>query len=124
MTKSTTRLTALPAWQKLKTHHEKISNIHMRELFDIQSNRFEEFSIAWEDLFLDYSKNRITTETMQLLVELAKQGGVSEAVESMFKGEKIPHRGCKIQGVESDESDDRRLPTIEDARPMARGGKV
>jgi len=89
MNESTTRLTALPAWQKLKTHYEQISDVHMRELFDSQSNRFEEFSIAWEDLFLDYSKNRITEETMQLLVELATEGGVPEAIERMFKGEKI-----------------------------------
>lgn len=89
MKKSTTRLTSLPVWQKLKAHYEEISDVHMRVLFASQANRFNDFSIAWEDLFLDYSKNRITEETMQLLVELARQGGVPEAIESMFNGEKI-----------------------------------
>ncbi|MFW2438183.1 MAG: glucose-6-phosphate isomerase [Arenicellales bacterium] len=89
MTENTARLTSLPAWQKLKAHHEQISDVHMRELFINQPDRFKDFSISWQDLFLDYSKNRITEETMQLLVELAREGGIPEAIESMFQGEKI-----------------------------------
>ena len=89
MTENTARLTSLPAWQKLKAHYEQISDVHMRELFANQPDRFKDFSISWEDLFLDYSKNRITEETMQLLVELAIECGVPEAIENMFRGEKI-----------------------------------
>ena len=54
-----------------------------------QPDRFEDFSITWQELLLDYSKNRITEETMQLLVELANECGLPEAIERMFTGEKI-----------------------------------
>lgn len=89
MTTSTPRLKSLPAWQKLKQHYEKISNVHMRELFTSQPDRFDDFSITWQELLLDYSKNRITEETMRLLVELANECGLPEAIERMFTGEKI-----------------------------------
>ena len=61
----------------------------MRELFASQPHRYEEFSITWKELLLDYSKNRINQETMQLLVELANECGLPEAIEKMFTGEKI-----------------------------------
>ena len=61
----------------------------MRELFASQPHRYEEFSISWKELLLDYSKNRINQETMQLLVELANECGLPEAIEKMFTGEKI-----------------------------------
>ena len=89
MTTSTPRLKSLPAWHKLKKHFEEISTVHMRELFTSQPDRFEDFSISWKELLLDYSKNRITEETMQLLVELANECGLPEAIERMFTGEKI-----------------------------------
>ncbi len=89
MNGSTPRLTSLPAWQKLKSHYADIADIHMRELFADQPDRFNEFTIAWQDLFLDYSKNRITEKTMKLLVELAEECDIPEEIERMFKGEKI-----------------------------------
>ena len=89
MTESTPRLTSLPAWLKLKHHYEQISGHHMRDLFARQPDRFNDFSIAWEDFFLDYSKNQITKETMKLLVDLARECSVPEAIERMFSGEKI-----------------------------------
>ena len=72
MTQSSPRLTTLPAWQKLRLHYEQISGLHMRDLFAREPDRFTNFSIGWEDFFLDYSKNQITSETMELLVELAR----------------------------------------------------
>ncbi|GMT39826.1 MAG TPA: glucose-6-phosphate isomerase [Gammaproteobacteria bacterium] len=89
MTESTPRLTNLPAWKKLQAHYDEISSLHMRELFASQPNRFEEFSITLDSLFLDYSKNRINLKTMQLLTDLARECCVPEAIDSMFKGEKI-----------------------------------
>ncbi len=89
MTESSPRLTTLPAWKKLQSHFDEISSLHMRELFASQSNRFEEFSIDLNFLFLDYSKNRINSKTMRLLTALARECGVPEAIQSMFKGEKI-----------------------------------
>jgi len=89
MNKSSPRLTTLPAWKKLQAHYDEISDLHMRELFAGQPNRFEEFSIDLDYLFLDYSKNRIIPKTMQLLTDLARECRVPEAIDNMFKGEKI-----------------------------------
>jgi glucose-6-phosphate isomerase len=61
----------------------------MRELFAAHPDRFADFSISWEDFFLDYSKNQITRETMDLLIDLARECSVPEAIENMFNGEKI-----------------------------------
>jgi len=83
------RLTTLPAWQALKTHYAAIKTQHMRDLFAAQPGRFEAFSIEWQDLFLDYSKNRITPETLRLLIELADACGLRQAIERMFSGEHI-----------------------------------
>jgi len=68
MTDSSPRLTTLPAWKRLQAHYDEISSLHMRELFASQPNRFEEFSITLDSLFLDYSKNRINPKTIQLLI--------------------------------------------------------
>jgi glucose-6-phosphate isomerase len=82
-------LTQLPAWQKLKRHYTKTKNLDMRDLFEKDHRRFERFSITLNDILLDYSKNRITEETMRLLLELARQTGVREWIGRMFSGEKI-----------------------------------
>lgn len=82
-------LTALPAWKKLLAHYKKISKVHMRELFAKDRARFEKFSLQVGDILLDYSKNRITEETMNLLFALAKETKVKANIEKMFRGEKI-----------------------------------
>ncbi|MCK5359453.1 MAG: glucose-6-phosphate isomerase [Gammaproteobacteria bacterium] len=89
MPKSHPRLTSLPAWQKLLDHYDQVSGRHMRDMFAEQADRFNDFSIHWEEFLLDYSKNLITKETKQLLMELARECAVPEAIESMFNGEKI-----------------------------------
>ncbi len=83
------RFTASPAWQALTAHRVAMSDHHMRDLFDQDPQRFERFSLRFQDILFDYSKNRITGETMRLLLDLAQQAGLQGAIEAMFGGEKI-----------------------------------
>lgn len=82
-------LTDNPAWKALKAHHGEVKDLHMRDLFDQDPNRFEKFSERCSGMLLDYSKNRITDETMKLLGDLARSSGVEEARDKMFAGEHI-----------------------------------
>ncbi len=81
--------TATAAWKKLSAHFEAIRPVHLRSLFAADPGRFERFSIRLGDILVDYSKNRITTETMGHLIELAETCGLKAAIESMFTGEPI-----------------------------------
>ncbi|AOY01866.1 glucose-6-phosphate isomerase [Jeongeupia sp. USM3] len=83
------KLTQSPAWQALAAHYQEVAPLHMRELFEQDARRFEKFSIESGGLFFDYSKNRITEETMSLLFRLAEQSGLKARIEQMFSGEKI-----------------------------------
>ncbi len=78
-----------PAWLKLQEHYEDIKELHMRDMFAEDPLRFERFSARLDDILLDYSKNRITTETMELLFKLARQANVEEWRDNMFSGEAI-----------------------------------
>src|SRR6266852_516682 len=82
-------LTQRKAWKDLATHHNKVGKLHLRELFSEDPNRGERMTAEAAGLFLDYSKNRITDQTLQLLVELAMESGLEERREAMFNGEKI-----------------------------------
>jgi len=82
-------LTKLPAWNALQQHYKKAKKLHLRDLFEKDSKRFEKFSIRFNDILLDYSKNRITDETMKLLLQLAREAKVKKWIEKMFSGEKI-----------------------------------
>jgi glucose-6-phosphate isomerase len=82
-------LTRSPAWRALEAHYEQIRDVHMRDLFQADPGRFETFSLRLGDLLVDYSKNRITGETLRLLLELARAAGVPEQIGRMFGGEKI-----------------------------------
>ena len=77
------------AWEKLERHYKKISELHLRELFADDPDRFKKFSIAFEDILFDYSKNRISSKTLSLLIDLANECRVSDAIEAMFNGEAI-----------------------------------
>ncbi|MCO6411543.1 MAG: glucose-6-phosphate isomerase [Thiogranum sp.] len=77
------------AWKALQAHFEQIRERHMRELFAEDPQRFEKFSLRLDDLLLDYSKNRITDATMELLFALARECEVPAWTERMFRGEKI-----------------------------------
>ena len=78
-----------PAWKALGSHKQEIEGLHMRELFTADAGRFERFSVRTGDLLLDYSKNRITEKTVQLLTALAQDSGVAGYREKMFAGSKI-----------------------------------
>src|SRR5690625_1537425 len=78
-----------PAWKQLIEHADWMSGAHIRKLFDQDAGRFNKYSIQFEDILFDYSKNIITDETMELLRELAKECRVEDAIEAMFSGEHI-----------------------------------
>src|SRR5215216_4915464 len=84
-----TTLTESPAWKALKSHYEQIRPRHMRDMFRDDPGRFDKFSLRFEDILLDYSKNRVTEETMKLLRDLARQQDLKGWTEKMFRGEKI-----------------------------------
>ena len=78
-----------PAWSALQKHYDEIRDLHLRELFAADPGRGERFTAEGAGLYLDYSKNRITEDTLALLVELAEQSGLRERTEAMFGGERI-----------------------------------
>jgi glucose-6-phosphate isomerase len=82
-------LTSTPAWTALATHHERIKDVHLSRLFADDPERANRFSVEGAGLFIDYSKNRITEETLGLLVALADQQGVAQRRDAMFTGETI-----------------------------------
>ncbi len=81
--------TSLPAWAALARHRETLAGVHMRDLFAGDGERFRRLSLARGDFLLDYSKNRITAETMRLLANLAREAGVQRRRDAMFAGECI-----------------------------------
>src|SRR5215472_1444814 len=82
-------LTERRAWKRLNSHYKKIVDTHLRTLFADDPARGERLTVEAVGLFLDYSKNRITDETLRLLVQLAQESGVQERRDAMFRGEKI-----------------------------------
>jgi glucose-6-phosphate isomerase len=89
ITTTTTSLRQTAAWQALEDNAEALRETHLRDLFAADPERGESLSVEAEGLFLDYSKNRITAETLRLLLELAEERGVAERRDAMFAGEKI-----------------------------------
>jgi glucose-6-phosphate isomerase len=82
-------LTERPAWKSLHAHAQKARALHLRDLFAKDSERGQRLTAEAAGLYLDYSKNRITDETSQLIVRLAEESGVRQRIEAMFQGEKI-----------------------------------
>ncbi|MEO6779693.1 MAG: glucose-6-phosphate isomerase [Bradyrhizobium sp.] len=78
-----------PAWKALQQHYAKIESLHLRQLFADNPQRGEHFAFEAVGLYFDYSKNRVTDETIRLLLELAEQSGLREHIKAMFSGEKI-----------------------------------
>jgi glucose-6-phosphate isomerase len=85
----TTPLRELPAWKQLEAHHAGVRGAHLRELFADDPDRGTRLTAEGAGLFLDYSKHRVTGETLRLLLELAGQRGLRERIDAMFAGEKI-----------------------------------
>src|SRR5882724_3918990 len=77
------------SWQALESHYAKVSNLHLRELFEEDPKRGERMTAEAVGLFLDYSKNRITDETLKLLFRVAEEAGLQSRIEAMFRGDKI-----------------------------------
>lgn len=84
-----TQLTGLPAWQSLQAHAELLKAKHLRELFAEDAQRGTHLAVEAEGLYFDFSKHRITAETIKLLVELAEQSDLRGHIQAMFSGEKI-----------------------------------
>jgi len=78
-----------PAWKALEEHATKIRGLRLRQLFDEDSKRGERFTLQTMGLYFDYSKNRITNETIGLLLQLAQQSGLRQRIDAMFRGDKI-----------------------------------
>ena len=78
--------TKTKAWQALNEHFELLKGVHLKELFKNNPNRARDFSIEWQDFFVDYSKNRIDSDTLELLLKLADELKLGEAIESYFGG--------------------------------------
>src|SRR5499427_9292600 len=78
-----------PAWSALEGHYQAIKDLHLRKLFAEDPGRGERLVAEGAGLYLDYSKNRITDETIRLLLQLARERGVTERRDAMFRGDKI-----------------------------------
>lgn len=81
-----TNPTQTSAWGKLQAHYDQMASVHMKELFAQDTERFNRFSLRFEDILLDYSKNRISQETLDLLCALASEVSLKDAIEKMFSG--------------------------------------
>ena len=81
--------TKTKSWKALQEHFEVVKNAQMKDLFAQDENRANKFTIQWEDFYIDYSKNRITDETLNHLLQLAEDVKLKEAIESQFSGERI-----------------------------------
>jgi glucose-6-phosphate isomerase len=89
MTTPKAPLTQRAAWKALEAHHSKISELHLRKLFADDPDRGERLAFEALGIYLDYSKNRITVETLSLLMQLAEESGLRPRMDAMFRGEKI-----------------------------------
>lgn len=89
VTTSKGQLTQFSAWKNLRVHHEKFQRKHLRELFADDPERGDRLSIEALGIYLDYSKNRVSDETLGLLFDLAKESGLRSRIDAMFRGERI-----------------------------------
>src|SRR6478736_8456715 len=89
MTTGIQSVTGRPGWKALESHHQKIRELHLRQLFADDPKRGERLTTEALCLYLDYSKNRVTDETLKLLFQLAEESGLRGRIEAMFRGDKI-----------------------------------
>jgi glucose-6-phosphate isomerase len=89
MNMTTAPLTERPAWKDLEAHYQQVRELHLRKLFGDDPNRGKRMTVEAAGLYLDYSKNRITDETLKLLLQLAGESGLRARIDAMFRGEKI-----------------------------------
>jgi glucose-6-phosphate isomerase len=86
---ATAALRTRPAWAALKKHYQTMRRVHLRQLFDKDRERGERMVVEAAGIYFDYSKNRITDETLKLLLQLADEAGLRERIDAMFRGDKI-----------------------------------
>jgi glucose-6-phosphate isomerase len=89
MTANSRSVSARPAWKALEAHYQNVRELHLRKLFTDDPKRSDRFSIEAVGLYLDYSKNRITDETLKFLLQLAEECDLQTRIDAMFRGEKI-----------------------------------
>src|SRR5947209_6749824 len=89
MTTGIQPLPARPAWKSLEAHYRKIRDLHLRKLFAEDPKRGERLTAEAVGLYFDYSKNRITDESVALLVQLARESGLQARIDAMFRGDKL-----------------------------------
>ena len=89
MTTTKDHLTATPEWNALEAHYRKIRGLHLRDLFAADPERAERMTVAAAGIHLDYSKNRVTDETLALLLQLARASGLRPRIDAMFRGDTI-----------------------------------
>jgi glucose-6-phosphate isomerase len=89
MSTTSSSLTQRPAWKALEDHYQRARDLHLRKLFEDDPRRGERFTLDAVGIYLDYSKNRVTDETLRLLLQLAESAGLRERIDAMFRGDKI-----------------------------------
>ena len=82
-------ITKTSEWATLADHYDKVKDLHLRDLFARDPERGERFGVDINDLYVDYSKNRVTNETIDLLLAVASRAGLAARIEAMFSGERI-----------------------------------
>src|SRR6266850_1205274 len=78
-----------PAWVALEKHYQEMKGVHLRQLFAEDGKRGERLAVEAAGIYLDYSKNRVTDQTLRLLLQLAQECGLRDRIDAMFRGEKI-----------------------------------
>src|SRR5215470_14561672 len=89
MTTSTLPLIQRPAWAALQVHHKQVAPLHLRQLFADDPKRGERLTLEAVGIYFDYSKNRVTDETLSLLLRLAEESNLRARIDAMFRGDKI-----------------------------------
>ncbi len=89
MTAASAPLTQRPAWKALEAHYQQVREVHLKKLFADDPQRGERFTVEAAGLYLDYSKNRVTDDTLKLLLQLAEESGLRARLDAMFRGDKI-----------------------------------
>lgn len=89
MTTNNPQPNTLPAWKALEVHYTKVRDLHLRKLFADDPKRGERMTAEAAGVYFDYSKHRVTDETLGLLLQLAEESGLRARIEAMFRGEKI-----------------------------------
>src|SRR5215469_18980212 len=101
---SVSALRLRPAWAALEKHYHEIKDVHLRQLFAEDRERGERLAVEAAGIYFDYSKNRITDETLRLLIQLAQESGLRERIDAMFRGDRInvsenravPHTALRV----------------------------